>query len=258
MIVTKPQNGIVVGGVDLYDRFGMAMTDDYTLSPPAPKVYEVDIPGGDGCVDVTQAVFGDTAYADREMDFLFLVRKGGRAFWALLADVMAFLHGRRADFELSFDPGYTYRGRFSVDEHYSRMHEGFLKVHVKADPYKFREHRRVRVAARGGTTANLVCGRKRQCPKVTCTHVTTIKVGDRVSATLPIGEWTVPELWLTWGDNPVYVNSEPWSCDALIADHAGKTASSMGGLRVYETFRKAVPDDEDGYAVWFEYDIEEL
>lgn len=258
MIAGKPRDGIVVGGVDLYDAYGLAMGSDYELVPPAPKVYEVDVPGGDGCVDVTQAVFGDTAYEDRSMTFRFLSRKAGPAFQALLSEVMGFLHGRRFDFSLSFDPGYTYNGRFSVDEAFSRMHEGEVKVAVRARPYKFKEHRRVRVAAKGGTTVVLECGRKRQCPKVTCTHVTTVKVGDQLAATLPIGEWTIPELWLHRGDNPVYVNSAPWEADALISDHADKTAASMAGMFVYEALRKEVADDEDGYAVWFEYDIEEL
>lgn len=251
-------NRIVVGGVDLYERFGLVMTDDYTLGPPAPKSYEVDVPGGDGSIDVTEAVFGDAAYGDREMSFRFLVERGRTRFWQALTDAMSYLHGRRYDFELSFDPGYTYNGRFKVDEAYSRMHHGVVAVSVRARPYKFARHVRERVAAAGGVTVDLVCGRRRQCPTITCNRVTQIKVGDELTARLPVGVWTVPELWLGPGHNSVYVNSAPYECDALVSDHAAKRASELAGSRVYETFRKSVPQDLDGYEVWFEYDIEEL
>ena len=57
-----PNNRLIVNGVDLSTEYGMILLDGYTLSPPEPKTYTVDIPGGDGVIDLTEGLTGDVAY----------------------------------------------------------------------------------------------------------------------------------------------------------------------------------------------------
>lgn len=92
----KPVRRVTVGGVDLWERFGLVLTDESAYSPPAPKVYQVDIPGGDGCVDVTESLAGDVAYSNRSMELCFVVAHP-EDFEATKTAVCGFLHGRSFD-----------------------------------------------------------------------------------------------------------------------------------------------------------------
>ena len=53
-----PNNRLIVNGVDLSIRFQMVLLDGYTLEPPEPKTYTVDIPGGNGVIDLTRLLPG--------------------------------------------------------------------------------------------------------------------------------------------------------------------------------------------------------
>lgn len=251
-----PRRRVIVGGVDLTERFGMDLLDGFTLSPPAPKAYTVDIPGGDGVVDVTEALSGDVAYDDRQMSFTFLVRRPA-GFEATKTAVAGMLHGRRFPFVLSWDPGYTYTGRFTVSEWYAEMHHGQIKVDVDAEPYKLRESRTVRVAAAGGTEAVLECGRRRQCPTVECASECLVFVGGE-GVRLQPGAWRLPELWLAQGTNYVWVDSLPGVGDVPISEHAEEAVSLHASRHIAELFWKERPADTEARAVYITYDVEEL
>ena len=144
----KPSNYLVVNGVDLYDEFGLVMTDKYEMRPPDPKYYLVDIPGGDGSIDATEAIAGDVAYGERthKFDLLCCYPKD---FERTKTAVSNFLHGRRCEWKVSFDPEYFYTGRMHVDEYYSKMHHGVIRIVGTADPYKTKGKVTVKVASGG-------------------------------------------------------------------------------------------------------------
>ncbi|MFQ9181067.1 MAG: hypothetical protein ACLR3C_15085 [Eggerthella lenta] len=158
-------SGVVVNGVDLEARYGLRLTGDSEFGPPAPKSYLLDLPGGDGSLDVTEA-FGDVLYENREdtMVFYAVADPGAAAFERLKTDLCRFLHGRAYDYGLPFDPGYVYHGRFSVDEAYMRMHDRRIKVKVSANPYKSAGLKVHVIDAQAGANLRLLPGRGRVRP----------------------------------------------------------------------------------------------
>lgn len=251
----KPKSTVVVGGVDLYDRFGLALVG-CTLEPPEPKAYSVDVPGGDGALDLTEAIAGDVAFSNRRMTFDFASVLPD-SFEAVKTQVSNFLHGRRMDFELGDDPGYTYTGRFSVSEYYGLMHHGHIEVTVDADPYKLRERKVVRAAAGGGARIVLECGRRRQIPTVECETECVVAYRGRTSRVQP-GSWKLRDLWLEQGDNEVFVVSELGRGDRPMSDYAGTPMSSYAHLPMASLMWVEEPPDVEATAVYFSYDIEDL
>ena len=246
---------LVVAGVDLCEQFDLVMTG-YTLSPPAPKVYEVDIPGGDGSIDMTESIAGDVSYSNRSMQFDFSSVMPD-SFEAVKTEVSNMLHGRRLDFSLSCDPGYTYTGRFSVDEYVSRCNYGTLRIAVSADPYKLKEHKAVRVAAAGGATVVLPCGRKRQSPRVSCESETLVCFEGQTVRVQP-GSWRLRDLWLSEGDNELYVNSWPGGGDMRLGDYYPDSLSILGEKRLADLAWSERPPDTEDRAVYIDYDIKDL
>ena len=88
-----PNNRLIVNGVDLSVRFQIALIDGYELNPPEPKTYTVDIPGGNGVIDLTEALTGDVAYNNRSQKFTFICINPND-FEKVKTKISNFLHGR--------------------------------------------------------------------------------------------------------------------------------------------------------------------
>lgn len=206
--MTKPFSNLVVAGVDLFDEFGVAVTDGFELSPPSPVTRYVDIPGRNGPLDLTEALGGDACFSTRLMRFeLLWVGDGLRGFEAAKTRLSNFLHGRRLPFEWTRDPGYTYTGRFSVDSYAGSLHFGTVVMQAECDPYKMRPTRRLSLAAGGGSWFVLPCGRMPVCPVFECLRETEVRGEGMAPVLLQAGTWRVRGLVLRQGDNRVWANS---------------------------------------------------
>lgn len=204
-----PNNRLIVNGVDLSIRFQMVLLDGYKLEPPEPKTYTVDIPGGNGVIDLTEALTGDVAYKNRKQEFTFAVIDV-KNFEKVKTEVSNFLHGRAFDYTMTMDPGYTYHGRFSVDsyshEAYSNGLLGQFKIKVDANPYKLKEHCAYRLNATGGKLYRFESGRRPVHPTVECTQPTWFTWNGKEQL-VPAGTYRLNDVVFTDGINELYVNS---------------------------------------------------
>ncbi len=204
-----PNNRLIVDGTDLTTKYGMIMIDGYTMDPPEAKTYEVDIPGGDGVIDLTDTLLGDTAYKNRSMEFEFYVIDIDN-FQALVTKVNRFLHGKSFDFRITMDPLYTYHGRFSVSELKHSMYNpgivGHIKITINAEPFKYLDKSIYRINAVGGKIVYFESGRKRIRPTIETDSFLKIIFNNNVY-TLPQGSWTINDVLFKEGQNEMYLNS---------------------------------------------------
>ena len=205
-----PNNRLIVDGVDLSVRFQMILLDGYTLSPPEPKTYTVDIPGGDGVIDLTSALTGDVAYSNRSQSFTFMVVDPD-SFERVKTDVSNFLHGKSFDYQMTMDPGYTYHGRFSVTEYSHAVYAypglvGVFDVDIDADPYKSKGLQTYQLNATGGKMFRLESGRKPVHPVIECTQPCRVRWKDVVTV-VPVGTYRLNDVLFTDGFNEIYINS---------------------------------------------------
>lgn len=205
-----PENRLIVGGVDLTVRYQLILLDGYTLSPPEPKTYTVDVPGGDGVIDLTQALTGDVAYSNRNQEFTFLV-VDTENFEKVKTEVSNFLHGKAFDYNMTMDPEYTYHGRFTVTDyqHQSTMNHGIvgaIKVKVSAEPYKLKKHMSFRLNATGGKMFSLESGRKPVHPVIECSQPCRVR-WKNVVVNVPAGTYRLNDVLFTDGKNDIYINS---------------------------------------------------
>lgn len=205
-----PNNRLIVDGVDLSVRFQMILLDGYTLSPPEPKTYTVDIPGGDGVIDLTSALTGDVAYSNRSQSFTFMVVDPD-SFERVKTDVSNFLHGKSFDYQMTMDPGYTYHGRFSVTEYSHAVYAypglvGVFTVDIDADPYKSKGLQTYQLNATGGKMFRLESGRKPVHPVIECTQPCRVRWKNVVTV-VPVGTYRLNDVLFTDGFNEIYINS---------------------------------------------------
>ena len=209
-----PKNRLIVDEIDLTEKFGLIMSDGYTLKPPSPKVYTLDIPGGNGVIDVTEVFTGNTVYNNRDQEFVFYT-VGINDFEKVKTQVSNFLHGKAFDYKLTMDPEYTYHGRFTVTEYahskYTIGKVGCIKISIDAEPYKTKGMQTIKVNTAGGKLIMLQNGRKPSRP-VFETDESIKVICNGVETELPAGTWRINELIFQDGLNEVYIramNSQP-------------------------------------------------
>lgn len=59
--------GIKFGTYHTYDDFNMILSEK-RIGSPSPKIETIDVPGGDGVLDLTE-YFGDVKYGNRNLSF---------------------------------------------------------------------------------------------------------------------------------------------------------------------------------------------
>lgn len=205
-----PNNRLIVDGVDLTVTYQMILLDGHKLSPPEPKTYTVDIPGGDGVIDLTSALTGDVAYNNREQTFTFMV-VDPESFEATKTKVSNFLHGREFDYEMTMDPGYTYHGRFTVESYSHALYAypglvGVFTVKVSAEPYKSKGLQTYELNATGGQMFRLESGRKPVHPVIECTQPCKVRWKNTLIQ-VPAGTFRLNDVLFTEGYNEIYINS---------------------------------------------------
>lgn len=209
---TLPFQRIIVDGTDLTETFGMCLLDGYTLSPPKPKTVTVDIPGGNGVIDLTDSLIGGPVYENREQTFQFVIIDIGRkeTFEQLKTRISNFLHGRAFNYKLTFDPEYTYHGRFSIEEY---AHQAFpsgilgsFAIKIDADPYKTKGNKTYRLNAVGGQMYHFESGRKPVHPVIECPEFCKIVFKNKIIE-VGTGTFRLNDVIFEQGVNDIYINS---------------------------------------------------
>ena len=218
---------VTVGGVGVCEAYGAVVTGA-SIGDPETKTYSVDIPGCDGAIDLTEAAAGQPVYSNREIRVAMVVEADREAFSALITRIRSSMHGRRLPVECSWDPGYSYDGRVSIEVGASLPTAGEFEIVVDADPYKRKPDQTVRIAAGGGAHRLVESGRMRVRPTFECKRPFTVSCNG-VSATLPAGASKVRGIYFNQGYNDVYANSSLGGGPATWADLAGNTWGGLDG-----------------------------
>lgn len=217
-------------GYDTLQDLGLVMMQAPELSPPEPKYDLVEIPGGDGSIDLTEAT-GDVRYSDRMMKFQFLMT--GRTPDGIeveKTDVSRKFHGVRSQFSLSWDEGFTYTGRASVTEYPNAYHGATMTLEITADPYKYGGRQTWYVNAAGGIAVIIPCGRRRWCPTFQVQRDTLVSHNGQ-GWLIPPGASKITDLYLDPGDNILILNSDPGYGSTRWSDLSGSWADLSAQYR---------------------------
>lgn len=107
------------------------------ISPPSPKTNYIDIPGGDGSLDLTESLTGDVQYQTRMIKFTFATIKPRRQWADLYSDIQDCIHGQQMKIILDEAPDYYYIGRVTVNQWESSEKYSTIAVDAEVDPYKY-------------------------------------------------------------------------------------------------------------------------
>ena len=198
--------GIMFGNYHTYRDFQLILASK-TIGTPSPKTETIDIPGGDGVLDLTE-FFGETKYGNRSHSFEFSSMVDPSEFMTLFSRVQNALHGRKLPIILDDDPDWYYIGRISVSEWKADRNIGKLTIDCDCDPYKYQiGTTEIYRSISGTSTFTLPNSRKRVVPevKVTSSSGLAVTFGSGNLWNLSSGSYLLPELELVEGDNQITV-----------------------------------------------------
>lgn len=130
-------HSITFGEKNTWDDWRLVPSSRPVFNPPAQKVKTLDIPGGDGVIDLSQALTGYPVYQNRTGSIEFIVMNGFKPWHMAYSDIMDYLHGQTMRAVLEDDPEYFYEGRFTVNAWKSEKDWSRITIDYSVGPYKW-------------------------------------------------------------------------------------------------------------------------
>lgn len=128
---------ITFGDKNTWDDWRILPVERPVFAPPKPKTTYIDIPGGNGALDLSESLTGYPVYENRTGSFKFRVMNDYVEWHERYTEIMEYLHGRSMNAILADDPDYFYRGRFTVDGWESGDTWSQITIGYTVDPYKW-------------------------------------------------------------------------------------------------------------------------
>ena len=138
-MATATPNGITFDGLHSYTDFGLWLVARPDTGSPRPKLNQVEVPGMDGTLDMTEVNAGEVKFTNRTMVFRFAGKVGINDHAAFKAAIMDALHGKRIEkIILDEDSLWYYSGRVTVQFPEAKPWKVYCTITVDADPYAIR------------------------------------------------------------------------------------------------------------------------
>lgn len=130
-------HSVTFGEKNTWDDWRLVPVSRPVFNPPAQKVKTLEIPGGDGVIDLSQALTGYPVYQNRTGSMEFIVMNGFKLWHVAYSDIMDYLHGQKLRAVLEDDREYFYEGRFTVNAWKSEKDWSRIVVDYDVGPYKW-------------------------------------------------------------------------------------------------------------------------
>jgi len=198
---------LVAGGTNICSEYG-AVISTFAETLPEPKVIKVDIPAG-ADLDITEAL-GAMGYHNGTHTLGVLVKADTEtARRNAVRAIVALLHGKRLDYQLTWDSGYTFTGRFAVAVERRSPLASWLTITSDRSPWKRHSREQVIIDCHPSASYTLQGSERYHTLYVIMQQAGTTKVGDEAAVTRDAaGTYTLAAD--VYGDTEVTVTVADW------------------------------------------------
>ena len=130
-------HSITIGTKNTWDDWHLIPASRPFFAPPKVKTNTVDIPGGDGVIDLTEVLAGRPTFNNRSGSWIFYVDSDHKSWSSLYSEIMTYLHGQKMRAVLEDDPLYYYEGRFSVNAWKTEQNWSQITINYDVEPFKY-------------------------------------------------------------------------------------------------------------------------
>ena len=174
------------------------------IPPALPKTNYVEVSGGDGAIDLTEA-HGEVRYSDRNCKFTFSMHPMDTMTWEQKQTAISnALNGKRFErITLDKDSDYYFTGRCTVDSWSQDRKNRKIVVSARVKPYKMKQDITVHRydLTKDEKTVRLWNGRKSVVPTFECSNDNTVVVFNGGTYTLAAGTHKILDICFKEGEN---------------------------------------------------------
>lgn len=128
--------GVTIGDKHTFDDFGLLLKKKPVIAPPEVKIIEIDIPGGDGKLDLSTVLNGYEVYYNRTITMEFNIQMERRRFYKLYSTIANYLHGKKFKIVMDDELDYYWYGRVTMNSMDIAYRVATLKLTADVEPYK--------------------------------------------------------------------------------------------------------------------------
>ncbi|MGM9630366.1 hypothetical protein [Butyricicoccus sp.] len=119
-----------------YDDWGLVLSKNPIPPQPSVKTSLLEVPGGNGFVNLSAALTGDVTYSCREEAFSFTCVAPPEQWAEIYSEISNYLHGQEMQIVLDDDPDVYYTGLFELDEFESDKRIGEIVIKYTLNPFR--------------------------------------------------------------------------------------------------------------------------
>ncbi len=128
---------ITFGDKNTWDDWYLLPVSRPVFSPPEVKTKYIEVPGGNGRLDLSETLTKYPVYDNRKGSFTFRVMNGYGEWADRYSEIMGYLHGQAMRAVLEDDRAWFYQGRFSVDGWNSGDTWSEIVIGYDVNPFKW-------------------------------------------------------------------------------------------------------------------------
>lgn len=128
---------ITFGDKNTWDDWHILPVSRPVFAPPEVKTKYIDVPGGNGQLDLSETLTKYPIYNNRKGSFTFRVMNGYGDWANRYSDIMQYLHGKSLKAILADDIAWFYQGRFTVDSWDSGDTWSEITIGYDVNPFKW-------------------------------------------------------------------------------------------------------------------------
>nr|DAH43850.1 MAG TPA: distal tail protein [Caudoviricetes sp.] len=124
------------GCYNTWDDFHLIPTSRPVIAPPSVKTNTIDLPGGNGVLDLSYSLTKCPLYDNRKGSLEFIVDSDQDTWINVYQKLSNYLDGRYRYMTLEDDPYWVYEGKFMVNDWQSDEHWSTITIDYDVKPYK--------------------------------------------------------------------------------------------------------------------------
>ena len=218
---SQPQ--IKIGDIWSFDDWQLYLAQSPELEAAQPTVIMVNIPAGDGALDMSEALANRPIYNNRLLKFTLIVTQPEREWDEIRRTVENYCNGKRMRIVTPYDPYRYLFGRISSIIMRRDRGMAYLDFEVQCDPWRYKhEVTSISVSYVGGNVAQhgvLKNERMWVLPTITTDAPVSITING-VTESIDAGTYKFTSFFLQEGDTP-YTIEGPTTANVKIEYQEG-------------------------------------
>ena len=201
----KPQ--IKIGNNWSYDAWGLFLNSGWQLESAKPNIIMVDVPAGDGALDMSESLTGYPVYGNRNLKFELVFTQPETEWDGIRKTVENYCNGQRMNITLPHDQTHYLSGRISTGSLKRDKGVGSFDITAICDPWRYKNDITVvdiTIGTTGVYTGVLTNERRRVIPEITTSATVDVTING-ITESVSAGTFKFTDLVLTEGDNDLKI-----------------------------------------------------